>query len=239
MTDPRRDTTAADEEPHLQQHGHDLDDDLHPDEGEHLLEEDDYADGDEHPDEDDLDDLDDDDGRRRGGHTDFGTFMDEEGEEQGERPAWATRRWSSAALLVAALAGAVVVAIATWSWPDTGVQGERIAEVELVGLSSTVDGAVATVSEVDGHRMLRIEAGELPDVADGFAQVWLLDQSLEKSIPVGVLGAEVTELWLPDTLNVRSYPMVEVSQEPFDGDPAHSGRTLWRGELVFEEPAQG
>lgn len=215
MTDPRRDSTAADEEPDLEHHEQDLHGDEH------------------HPDEDDLDDD------RRDGHTDFDTFMEEEGEDQGERPRWATRRWSSAALVVAALLGAVLVAIATWSWPDTGVKGELVAETELVGLSSTVDGALATVSEVDGRRMLRIEAGDLPDVADGFAQVWVLDQSLDKSVPIGVLGAEVTELWLPDTLNLTSYPIVEVSQEPFDGDPAHSGRTLWRGELVFRADPVG
>jgi hypothetical protein len=166
-----------------------------------------------------------------GRHVDFDTFMDEEGEDEGERPGWARRRWSSAALLVAVLLGALVVAVATWTWPDSEGPGDRLAEVELVGLSSTVGDALATVSDVDGRRMLRIDARDLPDVADGYAQVWMLDETLESYVSVGILDAETTELWLPRTLDLTAYPIIEVSQEPFDGDPAHSGRTLWRGQV--------
>lgn len=227
MTDPRREP-PVDEERTDEDLDRDLEDELRdPDDR-------DEAPGEEPADEDEPDDEYDD--RHR--HMDFDTFMEEEGEAEGERPGWARRRWSSAALVVATLLGALVVAVATWSWPDTGVRGEPFAEVELVGLSSTVDDALATLSDVDGRRMLRIDASELPDVADGFAQVWVLDRALDRYVPVGILDNETTELWFPATLDLSAYPIIEVSQEPFDGDPAHSGRTLWRGELPEGEPSQ-
>jgi Anti-sigma-K factor rskA len=225
MTEPRRDP-ALEEQPDLdhadeelersdEQAGDDgYDADLEDEDGHHQddLHEDDVL----HP---------------RGRNVDFDTFMDEEGEDEGERPGWARRRWSSAALLVAVLLGALVVAVATWTWPDSEGPGDRLAEVELVGLSSTVGDALATVSDVDGRPMLRIDARDLPDVADGYAQVWMLDEALEGYVSVGILDAETTELWLPRTLDLTAYPIIEVSQEPFDGDPAHSGRTLWRGQV--------
>ena len=162
---------------------------------------------------------------------DFDTMMDEEGEDEQERPGWARRRWSSAALVVAALVGAVLVALATWTWPDSGAEGDLVAEVELVSLASHVGSAMATVRDVDGRQLLQIEARELSDAADGYAQVWLLDPQLDRFLPIGTLDAESTELWLPSTLDLAAYPIVEVSQETFDGDPGHSGRTLWRGSL--------
>lgn len=229
MTEPRRDP-ALQEDPDLDQ----VDED-NLERSEEQAGDDGYDADDVDADDDDLhheDDLQEGDDRpAQGRHVDFDTFMDEEGEDEGERPGWARRRWSSAALVVAVLLGALVVAVATWSWPDSEGPGDRLAEVELVGLSSTVGDALATVSSVDGRTMLRIDARDLPDVADGYAQVWMLDETLERYVSVGILDAETTELWLPRTLDLTAYPMIEVSQEPFDGDPAHSGRTLWRGQV--------
>jgi hypothetical protein len=36
---------------------------------------------------------------------------------------------------------------------------------------------------------------------------------------------------VPDDLNLTDWPTVEVSVEPLNGDPAHSGVSLVRGQL--------
>jgi hypothetical protein len=50
-------------------------------------------------------------------------------------------------------------------------------------------------------------------------------------VPVGVLHAGDTQLPLPDGLDLSAYPLVDVSVEPLDGNPAHSGVSVARGEL--------
>ena len=83
----------------------------------------------------------------------------------------------------------------------------------------------------DFRYVLGLQEAAVVGMADGYAQVWMLDRALDRYVPVGVLDAELTELWLPGTLDLQTFPIIEVSQEPFDGDPTHSGRTLWRGQL--------
>lgn len=165
---------------------------------------------------------------------DFDTIMDSDGEEPEDKPAWARRRWSSAALVVAALVGAVVVALATWTWPETGPRGSFVADAELVGMTSNVGNAIATVSDQDGRLVLRIDALDVPDAADGYAQVWLADEDLQRLLAVGILDAEQVEYLLPGNLDLTTYRMVEITQERYDGDPSLRGRTLWSGELVGE-----
>jgi hypothetical protein len=36
---------------------------------------------------------------------------------------------------------------------------------------------------------------------------------------------------IPDGVDVRAFPVVDVSIEPLDGEPTHSGRSVMRGVL--------
>jgi len=36
---------------------------------------------------------------------------------------------------------------------------------------------------------------------------------------------------LPDDLDLAAYPVVDISEEPFDGNPGHSGDSIVRGVL--------
>jgi hypothetical protein len=51
-------------------------------------------------------------------------------------------------------------------------------------------------------------------------------------VPVGVVRSGDTVLPLPDDLDLTTYPVVDVSVEPMDGDPAHSGLSVARGSLT-------
>jgi anti-sigma-K factor RskA len=70
------------------------------------------------------------------------------------------------------------------------------------------------------------------DLQDGFYEVWLLDEAVEDLVSLGVVrgGGEVV-LPLPAGLDLGEYPLVDVSVEPLDGDPGHSGVSIARGTL--------
>nr|WP_233495969.1 anti-sigma factor [Geodermatophilus sp. TF02-6] len=62
--------------------------------------------------------------------------------------------------------------------------------------------------------------------------MWLLDEAVRGLVPLGVVqgGGEVT-LQLPPGLDLGEHPVVDVSVEPLDGDPGHSGVSVARGTL--------
>lgn len=45
------------------------------------------------------------------------------------------------------------------------------------------------------------------------------------------LQADTVRLTVPDGLDADAYSVVDVSIQPYDGDPAHSGDSLLRGTL--------
>ena len=63
--------------------------------------------------------------------------------------------------------------------------------------------------------------------------MWLLDESAEKLVSLGTLGAGDTGVFpVPADLDVALFPVVDVSREPLDGNPAHSTDSVVRGTLT-------
>ena len=112
--------------------------------------------------------------------------------------------------------------------------------VRLTALAGAPSSAKATACLVDeeGEHKLRVTATGLPPTTDGFYEVWLIDPS---SLPtpqsvrmaaVGALGTRSSEdFTLPPNVDVHRYSLVDISSEPSDGNAAHSGNSLLRGEL--------
>jgi hypothetical protein len=46
-----------------------------------------------------------------------------------------------------------------------------------------------------------------------------------------VLSGTESRFVIPTGLDLAEYPIVDVSREPFDGDPAHSSDSIARGTL--------
>lgn len=145
------------------------------------------------------------------------------------RPA---RWWRSPALLAAAAVVVVAGIIGAMLLAVGGAGGpEVVATVELLPLGD-VTGASGSLVEVDGRRELDIEAdvAALPDPG-GFYEVWLIDEDVEGMISLGPLRADGT-YEVPSDVDYRDYPIVDVSVEPDDGDPTHSGSSILRGTLT-------
>ncbi|WP_369255979.1 anti-sigma factor [Geodermatophilus amargosae] len=133
---------------------------------------------------------------------------------------------AAAALVVGLGVGAGAVALANRD--DGGVPVAATVLDPLEG--SDASGRAEVVERADGTRVLQVEltAGA---PSEGYYEAWLLDESVSGLIPLGVVRAGTEEFVLPAGLDLGEYPVVDVSVEPLDGDPAHSGVSVARGQL--------
>lgn len=142
------------------------------------------------------------------------------------------RRFSGVSLLGAAAAGAAVMWIgSTVISADSSSDGPVLARADLAALENSVTPGTAEIIEHDGHRVLRVDASSLPPVNDGYLQVWLLQDDAGGMVALGSLSESGEEFELPDGLSTETFTTVDVSVERYDGNPAHSGESLWRGPL--------
>lgn len=136
-------------------------------------------------------------------------------------------RWLplAAAVLVGGLIGAGAVAVT-----QGGAGGAVVAQAGLDPLPEQDASGVAEVRENRGVRELRVDL-DLPELDDGYYEVWLLQSDAQRMVPVGVVHQGGNVLPLPADLDLAAYPLVDVSVEPLDGDPTHSGVSVARGQL--------
>ena len=134
--------------------------------------------------------------------------------------------WIALAAAVGVVLGGVVGASLMRSAPP-----EVVASVALEPLADYSTTGTATVEVVDGSEMLAVDVSGLP-ATDGYFEVWLLAPDASSMIALGTLGAgESTVLPLPAGVSLADYPVVDISAEPYDGDPAHSTDSVVRGTL--------
>ena len=118
--------------------------------------------------------------------------------------------------------------------------------VALAGRDDATPPAVrtSTLEPLDGHvtsgtlamtgppssESLSVELRDA-DPGDGFLEVWLLDAKTGGMVSLGVLDGDRGSYAVPPGLDLAAYDQVDVSREPFDGDPAHSKVSLARGQV--------
>jgi hypothetical protein len=136
--------------------------------------------------------------------------------------------------VAAAVAAGLVVGIAgTLGW-------QVLTNEEQVLASATLDPlpgqeGQATVSVVDGAFGRTVEVTMDAEPPPGqLLEVWLLTEDRQHMVPIGVLepGAEGGSWEMPEGVTFSAYPVVDVSIEPDDGDPAHSGNIMMQGTLA-------
>ena len=138
--------------------------------------------------------------------------------------------------LLFALAASVAVALAivgVWSF----VRAPQTVEIASAILDAFPDhpGAAGTalVTELsDGERTLTVTLDDF-DENDGFREVWLITADASDLVSLGELDGRKGTFVVPADIDLRDYVLVDVSQEPLDGDPTHSGDSIVRGELEF------
>ena len=134
-------------------------------------------------------------------------------------------RWLAAAVaaaLVGGLAGAVAL--------GRDDAGAVIAATTLDPLDADESSGRAEVRERDGVRSMQVDL-DAPSLGEGYYEVWLLRPDVSGLVPLGVVHQGANTVPLPDGLDLGDYPVVDVSVEPLDGDPSHSGVSVARGSL--------
>ncbi|QSR29658.1 hypothetical protein CFI00_03890 [Nocardioides sp. S5] len=111
--------------------------------------------------------------------------------------------------------------------------GSVLAATSLTALDSDAPrGAVEAVNDTDDVVTVSVRATELGD-DPGFHEVWLINVDGERMVALGILARSDNGTFeVPRRLIEEGYRIVDISVEPDDGDPTHSGVSLARGELV-------
>lgn len=144
---------------------------------------------------------------------------------------WSRRRWGAA--IAAGVACAAVVA-GLWISLD-GDENPAAETIVLAPLDSTPQPARGELTlEADGEDRARLSVGGLSASEGDFYEVWLLGRKDRLvslgSFRVGASGDAEVEIQLP--VDTSGYEYFDVSREPDDGDPGHSGDSVLRGPAV-------
>jgi len=149
-------------------------------------------------------------------------------------PAARNRRRSVLLALAAGVIGLLIgigaTAVVTAGDDDLPV----VASTELTVLADDSSGGDAEVVQEGAGRVLELDVPTLTRDPKGFYEVWLLDKDAKRLVSIGLLDPSqgtTARFPIPDDVDLATYPVVDVSVEPADGNPAHSGDSVVRGTL--------
>ncbi|GAA1059763.1 anti-sigma factor [Agromyces bracchium] len=144
----------------------------------------------------------------------------------------ARRRWwpIAAAAAVVGLVAGIGIGVAIGG-AGGGSATTVLANAELDAFPGWDAVGTATVEEdAAGERTLLVDlAAEVP--AGEVREVWLIRSDASGLVSLGLMDGDTARLVVPAGIDLDEYPLVDVSAEPVDGDPAHSGDSIVRGEL--------
>ena len=155
----------------------------------------------------------------------------------------ARRRGVALALAAVAAALALLAGVGLGRWGTGGEEapeavvppvdtGTVVAAANLTALDSDADRGEASAVRSEDTFTIRVSATELGD-EPGVREVWLIHVDGVRMVSIGLLAAgDDGEFAVPMELIDEGYRIVDISVEPDDGDPTHSGVSVARGELA-------
>jgi len=150
------------------------------------------------------------------------------------------RRLTLRSILVpvtASAAAAALVAGGILGWGASAPVGPRPVDPATTLASAQLDplpewqgaSGSATVLERAGERIVSVTVEAT--AGNGMREVWLLTPGADGLISLGLMQGDSGEFVIPAGVDLAEYPIVDVSEEPVDGNPAHSGDSVVRGIL--------
>ena len=149
------------------------------------------------------------------------------------------RTWLSGKQLLSAAAAVVLVAVIA-AGLIANINDEP-STIELAAASLTDQGLpVATdetaqarfVCDDDGACVVEVDLSGVPDAgSDADLELWVINGDVTDMHSLG-LGTESGTFAVPEGVTTTDFPIVDISVEPRDGVPEHSGQSVLRG--VFE-----
>ncbi|MCU1568337.1 MAG: putative transrane anti-sigma factor [Pseudarthrobacter sp.] len=169
----------------------------------------------------------------RGGNARTGESPSEEARPAAQAPeksrsnvTWLRRpmTWLAAAAAAILITTGVVLAANRTAAPVT------LASAQLEPLDRYTATGSATVTEAgDGSRTIEVQLNKTE--ASGYQEVWLIAPDLSRLVSLGIMNSPSGRFEVPAGLDLSGYPIVDVSDEPLDGNPAHSSVSIVRGTL--------
>ncbi|WP_413451982.1 anti-sigma factor [Georgenia phoenicis] len=138
-------------------------------------------------------------------------------------------RLARGAWLAAGVAAGVVGTLVVTNLPEDD-SVPVVAQAALDPLPGWEETGSARVEEADGRLVLHVEV--TGEVTEGLREVWLLDEDVQQLVSVGLLAGSEGTFDLPEAIDLEELVLVDISREPLDGDPAHSGDSIVRGRLT-------
>ncbi|MFM9877493.1 MAG: anti-sigma factor [Rhodoglobus sp.] len=141
------------------------------------------------------------------------------------------RRWR--APLAAAAAAVVLVAgggLTLWALQPTPATVLASATLDPFPDWVGATGAAVVEETSGGARFVEVTF-QAPATDGGFREVWLISSDSSQLVSLGVVRGETGRFTIPDGLDLTRYDLVDISEEPIDGNPSHSGDSILRGRL--------
>jgi anti-sigma-K factor RskA len=104
------------------------------------------------------------------------------------------------------------------------------AQLQALPAYSGSSGEALVEEDANGNKTLVVTLDPSRPI-DGSEEVWLIARGSTKMQSLGHLTPSNNRFNIPADLDPRQFPVVDVSQEPPDGDPRHSGDSIVRGTL--------
>ena len=134
------------------------------------------------------------------------------------------------ALLVSGLVGAAAVVLIVALLVVPRPVDVATAVLDAFPAHPGASGSAALEREPTGAERVVVELdADVP--ADGHREVWLLTEDGSDLVSLGVLDGRSGTFEIPADVNTAVFRVVDISQEPDDGDEAHSGDSIVRGVL--------
>ena len=132
----------------------------------------------------------------------------------------------AAAVVVAALvlAGGLLI---SGGDRDNVVAAAALSNKGLSPLGSASSGKAEIIQRGTSY-LLHLDVNRVPKEASSYIEVWLIDSQVKGMISLGPFHGN-GDYVIPSGIDPAKYPIVDVSIEPSDGVPTHSGVSIVRG----------
>ena len=142
------------------------------------------------------------------------------------------RPWIGFVAAAAAVALVASAGTALWATFSPAEQPTILASATLEAFPAWPDSTgEATLEQLpDGTRVIDVTF-DAPATDGGYREVWLITTDATALVSLGIVEGTSGQFTVPDGLDISSYDLVDISEEQFDGNPAHSGDSIVRGQL--------
>ena len=143
------------------------------------------------------------------------------------RPRLARRLLAVAAAVVVLVGG---VGVTLWALQPAPVTLLASATLDAFPAWVGSTGSAVVEQTAAGARFVDVTF-QAPATEGGFREVWLISSDTSQLVSLGVVRGDTGRFTIPDGLDLTRYDLVDISEEPIDGSPEHSGDSILRGQL--------